>query len=313
MIVKPKDMDFSGKNIIVIISGTPGVGKTTLALSAPDVLLIDADNGMCRVNPAHRKDASICKTFDELREDIKAAKGIYKTIAIDTGGALVEMLKQYVIDHPDEFKGGTKRTGGISLQGFGMVKQLFNDFSNELKRDFNVVYLFHEQKSKDDETTTYEIICEGSAKTAVYQPADLAAHMFIQDKKRVLGFTPTEQYFAKSAYGIKDLITIPELKDGDENNFLAALFDTVRENLKKETANLADEQKRYEDIMSGAKSMMDAVNTPEDIPQCAEAIKSLQHALTSEKELKNMLKNRIAELGIKWDKNAKAYVYADKQ
>ena len=30
MIVKPENMDFSNKNIIMIISGLPGVGKTTL-------------------------------------------------------------------------------------------------------------------------------------------------------------------------------------------------------------------------------------------------------------------------------------------
>ena len=54
MIVKPENMDFSNKNIIMIISGLPGVGKTTLALSAPDVVLIDADEGMDRFNPAHR-------------------------------------------------------------------------------------------------------------------------------------------------------------------------------------------------------------------------------------------------------------------
>lgn len=33
MIVKPENMDFSNKNIIMIISGLPGVGKTTLSLS----------------------------------------------------------------------------------------------------------------------------------------------------------------------------------------------------------------------------------------------------------------------------------------
>lgn len=48
-IVKPTEMDFSNKNIIMIISGLPGTGKTTLALSAPDVLLIDTDEGMARV------------------------------------------------------------------------------------------------------------------------------------------------------------------------------------------------------------------------------------------------------------------------
>ena len=46
MIVKPENMDFSNKNIIMIISGLPGVGKTTLSLSAPDVVLVDA--GPCQ-------------------------------------------------------------------------------------------------------------------------------------------------------------------------------------------------------------------------------------------------------------------------
>ena len=59
MIVKPENMDFSNKNIIMIISGLPGVGKTTLSLSAPDVVLVDADEGMARVKPEHRKDSSI--------------------------------------------------------------------------------------------------------------------------------------------------------------------------------------------------------------------------------------------------------------
>ena len=55
-IVKPENMKFSSKNIILILSGLPGTGKTTLALSAPDVLLIDADDGLARVNPAHRRE-----------------------------------------------------------------------------------------------------------------------------------------------------------------------------------------------------------------------------------------------------------------
>ena len=70
-ITKPEAMNFSDKNIIMIVSGLPGTGKTTLALSAPDVLLIDTDEGMARVNPAHRKDASICKTYEEVLADIK--------------------------------------------------------------------------------------------------------------------------------------------------------------------------------------------------------------------------------------------------
>ena len=88
---KPNELDFSNKNIVMTIAGTPGVGKTTLALSAPDVLLIDADNGICRVNAAHRKDCSESTTYEEVLADIRDAKssGRFRTIAIDTTGALM--------------------------------------------------------------------------------------------------------------------------------------------------------------------------------------------------------------------------------
>lgn len=309
-IVKPKDMKFSEKNIIMILSGLPGTGKTTLALSAPDVLLIDADEGLARVNPAHRRDASVCKTFDEVRADIQSAKGQYKTVVVDTGGALVDMLKQHVIDHPADYKGGAKASGGISLQGFGHVKQLFLDFSAELRRNFNVIYLFHENITRNgDDGIFYELVCEGSARTLVYQPADLAAHLFIQNGQRYLGFTPTEQYSAKSAYGIKGIVQVPELKDGDPNDFLTKLFAKIRANLEAETASLGPQQEQYAEVMAAAKRICEGIEKPEHVSDAMEAMKSLPHALTSEKEAKAMIKRRLEELGIVWDKEAKQYGY----
>ena len=192
-IVNPTEMDFSGKNIIMVISGLPGTGKTTLALSAPDVLLIDTDNGMARVDPAHRKTASLCTTYEEILADLKAAEGKYKTIVIDTCGALIDYMKDWVVRHPELFPKGAKTSGGISLQGFGFVKQEFIRLSAELRQKFNVIYLFHENLTKQDENTFYELVVEGAARTLVWQPADLGAHLFIMNGRRYLGFTPTEQ------------------------------------------------------------------------------------------------------------------------
>ena len=307
-IVKPSEMDFSEKNIIMIISGLPGTGKTTLALSAPDVLLIDADEGICRVKTEHRKDASICKSYEEIKSDIEAAKGHYKTIVIDTAGALIDYLKDWAIRTDPK---ASKTNGGISLQGFGVVKQEFLRLSAELRKDFNVVFLFHESMTKNNEDIFYELVCEGSARTLVYQPADLAAHLFIQNGKRILGFTPTEQYTAKSAYGIKGLVTVPELKEGEENNFLAKLFSTVRKNLKVEAEDLAPKTEEYEKLMSEAKELVGDVQKPEDITLVLDAISKMPHVLTSEKEIKKMLGDRMKELNIGYDKKTKAYVYVE--
>lgn len=308
-IVKPENMNFSDKNLIMIISGLPGTGKTTLALSAPDVLLIDTDKGMARVSPAHRKDASICTTYEEVLADLKAAEGQYKTIVIDTCGKLIDYMKDWVVRHPEMFPKGAKTSGGISLQGFGFVKQEFIRLSDELAQKFNVIYLFHETLTKQDEGVFYELLVEGAARTVVWQPADLGAHLFIMNGKRYLGFTPTEQYTAKAAYGIKGLVEIPELADGQPNDFLTKLFAKVRDNLAKESANLAPQKAKYDIAMKMARDICEAVSAPEDVSDAAKALKMLDHALTSEKEATAMLKAKIADLGIIWDKSAKAYVY----
>ncbi len=308
-IVKPAEMDFSNKNIIVILSGLPGTGKTTLALSAPDVLLIDTDEGLARVNPAHRKDASVCKTYEEILADIKEAKGHYKTIVIDTCGALIEYMKDWAMRTDPK---ASKANGGFSLQGYGVIKSEFVRLSAELRKDFNVVYLFHESMTKNgDDGVFYELVVEGSTRTLVYQPADLAGHLFIDHNKRYIGFTPTEQYSAKSAYGIKGIIEVPELKEGDPNDFLTRLFQKVRDNLAKETAQLAPQEEAYKWAMVKATEICNTVHSPEDVNNAANAIKAMNHVLTSEKEAKAMLKARLAELNIIWDKENKVYRYAE--
>lgn len=307
MIVKPENMDFSNKNIIMIVSGLPGVGKTTLALSAPDVVLIDADEGMARVKPEHRKDSSMCKTYEELLSDIKSFEGRYKTVAIDTCGALIDMMKDWAMRNEPS---ASKKSGGFSQQGYGFIKTEFLRLSAELRKKFNVVFLFHAAKDRQGDDVFYDIVCEGSAKTLVWQPADLGAYLHIVNGERYLGFTPTMNYNAKSAYGIKGLVKVPELKDGEPNDFLTKLFAKVKENIAAESASLAPQKEAYEEAIAAGKLAIETIQKPEDVTEAMSAIKSLPHALTSERELKAALTERLKELRIVYNKGNKTYEWA---
>lgn len=307
MILKPKDMDFSNKNIIMIISGLPGVGKTTLALSAPDVVLIDADEGMARVNPYHRKDSSVVKTYEELLTDIKSFEGHYKTVVIDTCGALIDLMKDWAMRNEPS---ANKKNGGFSQQGYGFVKTEFLRLSAELRKKFNVVFLFHASKDKQDDNVFYDIVCEGSTKTLVWQPADLGAYLHIVNGERYLGFTPTMNYNAKAAYGIKGLVKVPELTDGDPNDFLTRLFAQVKENIAAEKAALQPQREQYEETMAAGRLAIESIEKPEDVSNAMDAIKILTHALTSERELKAALSDRLKTLGIVYSKENKAYEWA---
>lgn len=305
-IKKPSEMNFSNKHLILILSGLPGTGKSTLAASAPKALMADLDDGLARMKAEHRIDASVSLTYEEFLADLKAAEGEYETIIIDTCGALIDLMKEWAMRTDPK---ASKANGGFSLQGYGVIKSEFIRLSAELRKKFNVVYVFHEQMTKNgDEGVFYELVVEGSARTLVYQPADLAGHLFIDHGKRYIGFTPTEQYSAKSAYGIKGIIEIPELKDGDPNDFLTKLFAKVRSNLAAESEATAPQKVKYIAAIAEAKNICECVNAPEDVPDAVKAISVLDHALTSSKEAKAMLKARMDELGIVYDKANKAYV-----
>ena len=60
MIKQPIDMTFSDKKFSMILYGSPGVGKTTLALSAPVPGIIAFDRGMSRVKAQDRKTSIVC-------------------------------------------------------------------------------------------------------------------------------------------------------------------------------------------------------------------------------------------------------------
>ena len=53
LIKKPNELTVK-TTLSALIYGQPGMGKTTLALSAPNPVLFDYDGGIHRVNAAHR-------------------------------------------------------------------------------------------------------------------------------------------------------------------------------------------------------------------------------------------------------------------
>lgn len=204
----------------------------------------------------------------------------------------------------------SKKSGGFSQQGYGFVKTEFLRLSAELRKKFNVVFLFHASKDRQGDDVFYDIVCEGSTKTLVWQPADLGAYLHIVNGERYLGFTPTMNYNAKSAYGIKGLVKVPELKDGEPNDFLTKLFAKVKENIAAEKEALRPQQEQYEETMAAGKLAIETIEKPENVVEAMSAIKGLTHALTSERELKAALTERIKELGIVYNKETKAYEWA---
>lgn len=305
MIRKPAEMINTENRFRVLIAGYPGIGKTTLGLSAPKPLLIDVDFGINRTMASVRKDYIQPETYDELLNDLKGDLKDYETIVIDTGGKLLDLMKAYVIKNDIK---NAKKDGTLSLQGYGAVGREFSRFMNyiyfELRK--HCVIIFHAVEEKQDEETKLRILVEGSTKNTVWQNVELGGFIEMRGNKKAIGFDNCERYFAKSSFGIKGNYIIPELEGTQTNDFLTKLFEQANKNIQEESKVFEEERKQYQEIMDTLNPTIENM-TIENVNEVMEIIKTAPHVLTVEKEAKAHFAEKIKELNLVWNKDKQQY------
>ncbi len=308
MIKRPDEVVQTTKKIRMIIAGFPGIGKTTLGLSAPKPLLIDVDRGIDRVQAKNRKDFTQPITYEELLQDLKSDLSSYETLVFDTGGKLLDLMKPYVIKQ--DSKNGQKDGTTLSIKGYGAVGKEFQRLMDYAYYNLNknVVVLFHAKEDKDGEATKLRILVEGSTKDNVWQPMDLGGFMEMYNGKRTIGFDNCERYYAKGTHGVKGVIELPDLDNPNiPNDFLTKLFEKVNESIREEATYFEEQKKNYEKVMSEVGNSIENM-TEENIDSVMEILKTAKHVLTSEKELRFMFKKKIESLEMIWDFDKRKYV-----
>jgi hypothetical protein len=305
-IKKASELDFTNKKIKMIIAGYAGIGKTTLALSAPKPLLFDIEGGIDRVEGLYRKDTLVVDTYEGLLKDLEEEDlSGYDSFIIDTGGKLLDLMKPYVIRENQQ---NGQKDGTLSIKGWGAVAQEFKRFHNvitEMKK--HIIFIFHTKEESDGDAVRLRIAVEGSIKTKIWEDMDLGGFVEMQGKKRTIGFSNTERYYAKGTNGVTGTFDIPQLFEGSENNFLNNLFTTYIDTLQATTQELGEKKEVYDAAMK-LKVLINSCTTLEQLNSMLDRVIKINHALTSERELKSHLMNKAKELGYKYDSNIKAFI-----
>ena len=309
MITLPEEMTFTDKNFSMILYGPPGIGKTTLALSAPDPILIDFDHGISRVKAQHRKATMVCKTYEEVLSDVERPEiASFKTFVIDTGGSFVTYLQDWAMrTNPAQNR---QKNGALSLKGFGAVKQEFQRFTGYVRDVMrkNIIYVFHSDEQKDkDGNPIQRLLCEGAVRNIVWQPCDFGGYMQMIGTRRVISFTPETEFFAKGCYGIEGQRDIPTLRQTDTNDFLTRLFEEARSNIEADNEAFAPVREQYKQTMQSVRDALDAVTDAQTATDAASYVASLTHVLTSQKEARALLKEKTDSIGLKWNKETGKY------
>lgn len=324
MIVKPETMTFSGKKVRILIAGYPGIGKTTLALSAPKPLYIDVDLSAERINREILNLAagvSQPRDYKELRQDlgmdcsemelnsVQDALSDFETIVVDTGGKLLTIMGQY--GKAVEPKYG-QRDGSLSLKGYGWLGKEFQRFLDHIiyKLDKHIVIVFHTVEDKDGDDTKLRIKAEGSSKNSVWEVMDLGGFMEMRGNQRTIGFSNCERYFAKGTRGIHGVYPIPELKPGTPNDFLTKLISMYNEVSVQEAETAKAAKEAYDKAMTEGYVIIAGIVDADTANAAIPKIKAIQHALTSEKEISVAFNSQIKNLNLFYDRVLKQYTPA---
>ena len=310
MIRNPNEIQEGAKKIRMLIAGYPGIGKSTLALSAPRPLHIDVDFGIDRIEPRYRKPYIQPKSYDEILEDLTPLNvKDFDTLVFDTGGKLISLMSQWAIKKDVKYG---QRDGSLSLKGYGFIGREFQRLMDYCfyELDKHIVVVFHAIEEKDGENTRLRIKVEGQTKNNVWEPMDLGGFVEIQGNNRTIGFSNCERYFAKGTRGIHGVWQVPELGPDKPNDFLTRLFAQYNALSAAEVAQNAEEQEAYEAAMAEGREIVAGITDADSANAAMSKIKAVNHALTSKKEVNAAFNAKIKELGLFYDKVLKKYTPA---
>ncbi len=307
MIRDPNDIHDGEKKIRMLIAGYPGIGKSTLALSAPRPLHIDVDFGIDRIEPRYRKPYIQPKSYDEILTDLVPANlGNFDTLVFDTGGKLISLMSLWAIKKDPKYG---QRDGSLSLKGYGFVGKEFVRLMDycfyELQK--NIVIVFHATEEKDGEDTRLRIKVEGQTKNNVWEPMDLGGFVEMRGGNRTIGFSNCERYFAKGTRGINGIRYIPSLAPNIPNDFLTKLFAEYNKVSLEELELNAAEQATYDKAMADGRSIIDTIIDADTANAAMPKIKAIKHALTSKKEITVAFKAKVKACGLFFDDVLKKY------
>jgi len=123
---------------------------------------------------------------------------------------------------------------------------------------------------------------------------DVGGFIEMRGNKRVVGFSPTERYFAKGTHGISGEVDLPNVMTGAPNTFLSELFGKFKDSVKEELVM----SEQYDDLMSNVRRLVDGVTDAHLANAALEGLKAHNHFFASKMESWTLLKEKADSLGL---------------
>lgn len=297
LIRKPEQLEVP-KNVKAMVYGQAGMGKTTLALSAPSPLLLDFDGGVHRVNIGHQVDTVPINDWQEANDALREDLSLYSTIVVDTIGKMMDYIILYVCN------------GGIpQIKDWNKINQEFSNFTRNISAlNKNVIYVAHRDVRKEGDDTVFIPALREKSYTAIVSEIDLLGYVEAKGSERTITFNPTSRNDGKNTCNLPGLMNIPTVVDRNgialQNTFFQThIINPYAANQQKKI----DLAKAYSTVLEEIKENIIIITDELSANDFISRIDAFEHVGNSKAIASQLLAAKARELGLVLNKNSKKY------
>ncbi len=298
LIKKPAELA-QKTTIAALIYGQSGMGKTTLACSAPAPVIFDFDNGITRVRDEYQVPTVQISSFKEAQEalqEVQAAGDEYKTIVIDTASKMIDCIITDICG-----------TAQPKIQQWGLINAAFKAFNRSVQSmGKNIVYIAQREVEKDGDVNRYVPQFRASNYKDVICDLDVCGYMEMVTYKganvRQVTFNPTCRNEGKNTAEFQPAYILPELTGTTANTFLADRFAEYASRQKEKAAKRAGKAKEVADAMSAFNQKLADCKDAETLNRLLDEAKATKAVGNLRLQMSKAISVRAGELGLKLNK-----------
>lgn len=304
LIKKPTELVIPS-TVKMMIYGQAGMGKTTLALSAPNPLLLDFDNGVKRVNMSHLDGVDIVQvtSWADLKALMNEDLTPYKTIVVDTIGKMMDFIITSCC--------GTRQP---QIKDWGRINQEFTWFTRALSAlNKHIVFVAHRDTRKEGDETVFIPALREKSYNSIVTELDLLGYLEMRNEhgqqRRSITFDPTSRNDGKNTCNLPGIMEIPGILNAQgqptgKNVFIAESVIKPYEAMLKIKD---DERKRYEAVVNKIAEDIAKIVDADTANEFVKHLNDYEHIGSSVAKAREMFGAKVTELGLVYDRESKTY------
>lgn len=289
----------------MMIYGQAGMGKSTVALSAPKPLLLDFDNGVKRMNMAHLENIDTVQvtSWSDVQQVLQEDLSAYQTIVVDTIGKMMDFIITY--------KCGSRQPSirdwsGINAEFSWMTRTL-----SSLKK--HIIFVAHRDTRKEGDDTVFIPALREKSYNSIVTELDLLGYLEMKSERgvqrRTITFDPTSRNDGKNTCNLPSVMEVPTILDKNgnpttKNDFIStriiAPYLTMLQSKKAE-------QEAYNKVLSDITGRLELVADAASANDFIAHIDDFNHVGSSKMKASMMLAAKAKELGLIFNKETKTY------